>query len=207
MCTTWPSNTTSPESGEWMPAMHLISVDLPAPLSPTSAITSPFRTSKSTSVSACTEPNVFERPRIWRSGASSVTVVASGFERRMEAPARGASARFRLLAELRELPDADFASLQELLLEEHLVVRLVDRQRGDQDGGHPLALVLDEAVLRQLLALEELDGSPRGRGRLLRDLLVHRHRLPAGDDVLDALRRRVLAAQRDRLEPVVLERG
>ena len=32
---------TSPLSGEWMPATHLISVDLPAPLSPTSAITSP----------------------------------------------------------------------------------------------------------------------------------------------------------------------
>ena len=39
-------------SGEWIPATHLISVDLPAPLSPTSAITSPARTSKSTSVSA-----------------------------------------------------------------------------------------------------------------------------------------------------------
>ena len=33
--------TIAPESALWMPAMHLISVDLPAPLSPTSAITSP----------------------------------------------------------------------------------------------------------------------------------------------------------------------
>ena len=53
-----------------MPAMHLMSVDLPAPLSPTSAMTSPDRTSKSTSVSACTEPNVFVRSRISRSGVS-----------------------------------------------------------------------------------------------------------------------------------------
>src|SRR5206468_11625909 len=50
--------------------MHLIRVDLPAPLSPTRAITSPSRTSKSTSVSACTEPNDLERPRIWRSDVS-----------------------------------------------------------------------------------------------------------------------------------------
>ena len=47
-----------------------MSVDLPAPLSPTSAMTSPDRTSKSPSVSACTEPNVFVRSRISRSGVS-----------------------------------------------------------------------------------------------------------------------------------------
>ena len=48
-----PSKRISPESALWMPAIDLISVDLPAPLSPTSAITSPRRTSRSTSVSAC----------------------------------------------------------------------------------------------------------------------------------------------------------
>src|SRR5207253_781690 len=53
-----------------MPATHLISVDLPAPLSPTSAITSPFRTSRSTSVNACTEPNDLETPRSSRRGVS-----------------------------------------------------------------------------------------------------------------------------------------
>ena len=36
-----PSKKISPSSIGWMPATHLISVDLPAPLSPTSAITSP----------------------------------------------------------------------------------------------------------------------------------------------------------------------
>src|SRR6478672_9690244 len=50
--------------------MHLIRVDLPAPLSPTSAITSPARTSKSTSLSASTEPNVLVMPRSSRSGCS-----------------------------------------------------------------------------------------------------------------------------------------
>src|SRR5438876_1191857 len=54
MCTGLPSKSTSPSSNGWMPAIDLISVDLPAPLSPTRAITSPSRTAKSTSFSACT---------------------------------------------------------------------------------------------------------------------------------------------------------
>src|SRR3954449_5325761 len=54
---------------EWMPATHLISVDLPAPLSPTSAITSPSRTSKSTPRSACTDPKL-----LWTSRSSSAVV-------------------------------------------------------------------------------------------------------------------------------------
>src|SRR5262245_44604286 len=52
--------------------MHLISVDLPAPLSPTSAITSPFRTSKSTSVSACTEPKLLLISRTASVGSTDV---------------------------------------------------------------------------------------------------------------------------------------
>ena len=54
-----------------MPAIDLISVDLPAPLSPTSAITSPARTSKSTSLSAWTEPNDFVIPRSSSVGVSA----------------------------------------------------------------------------------------------------------------------------------------
>src|SRR3954468_1130396 len=46
-----------------MPAMHLTRVDLPAPLSPTRAITSPLATWKSTPFSACTAPNVLWTPR------------------------------------------------------------------------------------------------------------------------------------------------
>src|SRR5437764_914003 len=55
-----------------MPATDLISVDFPAPLSPTSAITSPSRTSKSTSARAWTEPNDFEIPRSSRIGAAAL---------------------------------------------------------------------------------------------------------------------------------------
>src|SRR5436190_24253277 len=70
MWTSLPSKRISPLSAVCVPAMHLISVDLPAPLSPTSAITSPCRTSKSTSLSAWTEPNDFVTPRSWRRGVS-----------------------------------------------------------------------------------------------------------------------------------------
>src|SRR4029079_18479681 len=43
-----------------IPEIDFTSVDLPAPLSPTSATTSPARTSKSTPCSACTGPKCFE---------------------------------------------------------------------------------------------------------------------------------------------------
>src|SRR6478736_6356492 len=60
-----------------MPAMHLISVDLPAPLSPTRAITSPARTSKSTLSSAVTGPKLFERPRVSSTGIATRSVVGT----------------------------------------------------------------------------------------------------------------------------------
>ena len=50
--------------------MHLISVDLPAPLSPTRAITSPGETWKSTSNNAWTAPKLFETPCSSRTGVS-----------------------------------------------------------------------------------------------------------------------------------------
>src|SRR5919201_4804239 len=97
-----------------MPATHLISVDLPAPLSPTSAITSPSRTSKSTSVSACTDPNDLETPRSSRVGAP-FPLTASSIRR--EAPRRAPLGFIGfgrlLLAVLRVGPVADLALLQE----------------------------------------------------------------------------------------------
>ena len=52
-----------PRRARCTPLMHLISVDLPAPLSPSSASTSPASTSRSTSSSAVTAPK-----RLWRRG-------------------------------------------------------------------------------------------------------------------------------------------
>src|SRR6476620_5632845 len=110
--------------------MHLIMVDLPAPLSPTSAMISPARTSKSTSVRACTDPNDFVMFRSWRSGVA-VMVAGRGFlpqnERRYQTDGgarQGASASFGpatssagvyVLAVLLVLADADVALLDELV--------------------------------------------------------------------------------------------
>src|SRR4051794_20163571 len=55
-----------------MPAMHLTRVDLPAPLSPTRAITSPLATWKSTPFSACTAPKL-----LWTSRSSSSAAAPS----------------------------------------------------------------------------------------------------------------------------------
>src|ERR1044071_5573818 len=70
MFTCSPAKTIWPSSIGWMPAMHLISVDLPAPLSPTSAMTSPGATWKSTWYRACTAPKLFDTPRNSRIGLS-----------------------------------------------------------------------------------------------------------------------------------------
>src|SRR5438093_7761645 len=115
MLTVSPSIRISPASMGWMPARHLMSVDLPAPLSPTSAITSPLRTSKSTSVSACTEPKDFEIPRSPSVGAAFSLTVRFLPHRRAGAPVRRLRPRGRggLLAVLRVLADAHLGLLQE----------------------------------------------------------------------------------------------
>src|SRR6185369_5703102 len=59
----WPSNSTSPESYNWTPASPLISVDLPAPLSPTRALTLPGWTSMSTPLSTSTGPKLLRMSR------------------------------------------------------------------------------------------------------------------------------------------------
>src|ERR671935_2395504 len=184
-----------------MPAMHLISVDLPAPLSPTSAITSPSRTSKSTSVSACTEPNDLEIPRISRSGLSLTVPAFPNTKGSVEAPEGAPPLTDPLLAELREFADADVALLQELVLEEPRVVRLRDRDDRYAHQRLLLAAVLAEAVdARDLLVLQQGDGRLRGRLGLAGHVLVDGHRLPTRDDVLHALHGGVLPRQGDRLQ-------
>src|SRR5687767_10274340 len=68
---TWtglPSKVYSPSSKAWIPAIPLIRVLLPAPLSPTSAVTWPARTSRSTPRSTCTAPKLFWMLRRLSSG-------------------------------------------------------------------------------------------------------------------------------------------
>src|SRR6478736_4775618 len=68
MCAGRPWNRTSPASNGKMPATHLMSVDLPAPLSPTSAVTSPGSATRSTPRRACTAPKFLWPPRTSRGG-------------------------------------------------------------------------------------------------------------------------------------------
>src|SRR5919198_2828988 len=192
-----------------MPATHLISVDFPAPLSPTRAITSPSRTSKSTSVSASTEPNDLEIPRISRSGLSLTVPVFPNTNEPVEAPERAPPHWLtnRLLAELCELADADVALLDELVLEEPLVVLLRDRDDRQLDGRLFQAAVLAEAVDAGDLLLVRQQGFDRLDRciDLAWHVLVDGHRLPARDDVLHPLNGRILPRQGDRLQVMRLQ--
>src|SRR5689334_7105550 len=64
-----PSKTISPASGAWTPASVFTSVDLPAPLSPTSATTSPGYTVKFAPRSARTRPKLLTIRRASSSGS------------------------------------------------------------------------------------------------------------------------------------------
>src|SRR3954447_4731186 len=203
--TGFPSKNTSPLSNGWIPATDLMRVDLPAPLSPTSDITSPSRTSKSTSVSACTDPNDFDTPRSSSVGAAAIRGFlppSADLGRRDVARTPRLPAFMRLRAVLLVDPDADLALLHEALPEQERVVRLRDPDRRQQDR----LRAADRAVRLDRLTLDEVDRGLRGGVRLGTDGLVDRAALPAGDDVLHALRRRILAGDGDRLEAVVLER-
>src|SRR5258705_12349270 len=87
-----------------------MSVDLPAPLSRTSATTSPALTSKSTSVRASTAPNRFVTPLTSRSGRSGAAVaeavVTSSFLRSLLDPVLLARGGERAGADVGGLPVA-----------------------------------------------------------------------------------------------------
>ena len=57
-----PWTSIRPSSGRWAPVITLISVDLPAPFSPTRAWTSPARRSNETPFKACTPANALLIP-------------------------------------------------------------------------------------------------------------------------------------------------
>src|ERR1700722_10176262 len=67
--TALPSTLTSPSSGVSTPAKLLSSVDLPAPLCPTSATTRPGLIVRCTSDKACVAPYHFETPLATKPGA------------------------------------------------------------------------------------------------------------------------------------------
>src|SRR3954451_2692811 len=154
--------------------MPLIRVDLPAPLSPTSALTWPGYASKSTSCRTCTAPKLLFTPRSDRIGCSSPTggavAVALGivmltlpeadfrswrdYPTRNGGPVRagpgprGGSGDTGRLAGRGELRGADVRGLLEAVVDDVLHVGLEDRHRGLQRGRDVLVEdgVLDRAV-------------------------------------------------------------
>src|SRR5918994_918413 len=70
-----PSIRITPESARCAPDRARISVDLPAPLPPTSPMTSPAWTSMLTSSTACTPPNATRMLRISQIGGLLLSVV------------------------------------------------------------------------------------------------------------------------------------
>src|SRR5215218_7464954 len=163
MVTGRPSKRISPLSNGWMPAMHLISVDLPAPLSPTRAMTSPDETWKSTSNSAWTAPKLFETPCSSRTGVSVTCDSSSRPERTGGAPGGAPPGhsllKAGLLALVGQLASADLLHLGEVHLAGVLRdVVLGDGHRVQQDRRDVVGLVVDRRGLgRRLLALGQRD--------------------------------------------------
>src|SRR5689334_2869226 len=213
-----PSNSTSPPSIGWMPATHLTSVDLPAPLSPTSAVTSPARTVKSTPCSTCTGPKCLSTPRSCRIGSDTTTPpgrrgCAAGVAGRASAGVVGLLDAELPAGGLRGR-DAHLGGLDLALVDHRLDVVLGDQLRGEQHRRH-LAVALrvvgaggGELVGCRLVALGQR-GRELGRGvGLLLDRLVDRHVLVAAQDRLQAVRGGVLPGHRDlAVEAVLLQHG
>ena len=74
---TFPSNSIVPASGVSTPLRILMSVDLPAPLSPTSPVISPLAICEATSSSATTAPKSLADPSRPRSSASETPPLSS----------------------------------------------------------------------------------------------------------------------------------
>src|SRR3954466_13522200 len=144
--TSRPSNAIVPASGTWAPARILSSVDLPAPFSPSRAITSPRRTSKSTPCSACTPGKLLAIPDMRRRGSAGAGRRTSW--RRGGSPAGPPGSGGRLL---------------------HLVqpLGLVEVGLGDDDRRQQ-----DEVLVGLLLVLEIVDHDVHGLAALAaRELL------------------------------------
>src|SRR5919206_1936066 len=158
-----------------MPAMTLTRVDLPAPLSPTSATTSPAWTPKSTSSSARTGPKLLLTPSRARTGVSAFMVQdsfpPSAAAGDAGAPPAGPSSLLDagLLARRGVLAGAYLLGRPERVLHDGVVdVALGHRDRGQDHRRHLLLAVVELLVdqpARGLLALDEGDcdlGGLRG---------------------------------------------
>src|SRR6187431_1415070 len=157
-------------------------VDLPAPLSPTSAVTLPGYTLRSTPLRTLTGPKDFFTPTSWMIGSDISLPCAVVHERGATALGRGAPLRRKLLR-------------HSVLGALGLDIGRADVGVGGVTGGDDLLdLVGSDELRRDLdvrravlelglrvdsLALEQRDGRRDGRGGLLLDRLVDRRGLQA----------------------------
>src|SRR5919108_285925 len=202
-----------------MPAIVFTSVDFPAPLSPTSATTSPAWTSKSTSLSAWTGPKLLLTPSSARTGVLPFELILRRLlSAGLGAPIAGAPncspqdlLDASLLASGCVLAGADLVHRPEPVLDDRVLdVVHGDRDRLEQDRRHLLRAIVDLVLGRRRgLALGELDGELRRLLRLRLDRLVDGHVLLTREDPLDRRELRVLTRRRDlrRVDPVALHRG
>src|SRR3954471_3430238 len=196
MCTSRPSHSNVPESAGPAPEIVLINVDLPAPLSPTRATTSPAWTSKSTLPRACTGPKDLLTPRRRSRGVPCVGAVpAPAWVSVAMVVSLSGDAGF--LAPGRVGPRAHLRRCHEPVLE-HRVLDVVLRH-GDRLELHGrdvrravVDLVVDQAA-RHRLALRQGRGDRRGVLGQRLDRLVDGHVLLVDEDPLDAVDLRVLS--------------
>ena len=187
-----PSKSISPSSKGSIPAMHLINVVLPAPLSPTSAVTSPGPTSRSTSRRTWTAPKLLLIPRGTAAGPAAVP-------RRPGYPLTPFSSQAFFRAAVVQI----LSAVVKPSATTSLTFSLEDRLRLEQ---HRLDLLTGLGVLHRArglrvgaggVALGQRDRERGGRVGLLLDRLVDRHALSAEQHALQALVGGVLAGGRD----------
>src|SRR3954449_7113865 len=208
-----PSNSTSPESYDWTPARPLISVDLPAPLSPTSALTLPGWTSMSTPLSTSTGPKLL---RMSRSSMRAVMDVLLLLLSRRHDDGRARCARahhhcsngFCLVDAGLRAGGLDVAGAHVGDLGVAVVEHLLHVLRGHDGGrlGDERRPVRGLLVDGRLLALQQLLAQIDGRLSLELVRLVDGAELLAQQDVLQAGRGGVLAAHGDLLAVLVEHR-
>src|SRR6267143_1171734 len=155
------SRLTEPRVGRTMPMMHFMSVLLPLPLVPSSAIVSPWRIPMETPCSARTAPYPASIPEILRSSAK----VGSLHVRILDDPGRRALADDPAGVEADGLQDA-----------QRLSMRIGIVEADDVPQGHDQVLQHRHAVERARDLEAAGDAAPRALvGRQARDLLAAEH--------------------------------
>ena len=158
-----------PRPAAWIPEIDFTSVDLPAPLSPTRATTSPPRTSKSTPSSACTGPealaHALEREQRSRRSVLIGSVASGPHSGPLPCSAIGFPPSVHALLNLPLQRSAAFTSPPSTTV---LTLRLEDRDRRQDHRRHLLLAVVDLLVdqvrrARRRPSRARLRSAPRRR--------------------------------------------